>query len=424
MKLARHYDNYDTYIKFQSQKTLNPEKRKKWLGEEWREKVEGFKKEFIKFGPIITENPDIKVLCIGARTGQEVVALNELGVKNAVGIDIVPHEPHVIKGDMHNLDFDDNSFDIIYTNVIDHSIYPEKMIAEMERVVNLEGYIFVQCQVGIDQDEYTEFIIDNPVYDVIKLFQKSFCIISSPMERNFAGMNFEFIFQKSTQLSNLFNKYGSFENIVVPEDYEKLWNDINLPIQNKKLDTNGIISNKARKGILDRLKKRGYYLTRIAECFGSTRIAEVGTAEGWQYYNFCKYVSDECEDGSVSTCDPRDVRNTEYVKIYDSQDKFNYINGTSIDLSKETGSVDMFYIDGLHDEGTVIRDVSNLQSNQKDNGHSVWVFDDFDIRFGCISDIFTLAQHSRRFFIYEIGKTASGQPSHQLLLLAKFQVGE
>ena len=125
-------------------KTLNPEKRKKWLGEEWRLKIDGFKKEFAKFGDFLSE--DKKCLCLGARTGQEVVALNELGIKNVIGIDIVPHDPYVTKGDIHDLEFENNSFDFIYTNIIDHSINPKKMISVVERVLKFDGIFFLQIQ--------------------------------------------------------------------------------------------------------------------------------------------------------------------------------------------------------------------------------------------------------------------------------------
>ena len=181
MKKAREYRDYNDYIKFQSKKTLNPEKRRKWLGEEWDLKLEGFKREFSKFGNTIGE--DTRALCIGARTGQEVVALKEMGVKEVIGIDIVPHPPHVIKGDMHNLEFEDESFDFVYTNVFDHSIDPKKMISEMERVVKVGGFIFLQCQIGIDQDEYTESIIEHPVYDILTLTETTFCGICQPIER-------------------------------------------------------------------------------------------------------------------------------------------------------------------------------------------------------------------------------------------------
>ena len=47
MKKVRHYNDYKDYVTFQSKKTLNPEKRAKWLGEEWELKLNGFKGEFL-----------------------------------------------------------------------------------------------------------------------------------------------------------------------------------------------------------------------------------------------------------------------------------------------------------------------------------------------------------------------------------------
>ena len=417
MKKTRHYSDYNDYIKFQSKKTTDPTKREKWLGEEWKLKIDGFKNEFAKFGTLI--NSKTSALCIGARTGQEVVALMDMGVTNVKGIDIVPHEPYVEEGDMHNLSFEDNSFDFVYTNVIDHSIDPQKMINEIERVLKPDGFFFLQCQVGIDQDEYTEFIIENPIYDILTLTNKTFCVVCQPMERNFAGMNFELVFTKSKELSDLYDKYGSISSIEVPKEYEDLWSDINLKTQEKKLDSSNIISNKIRGEILDKLKRRGFYLTRIAEVFGCKNIAEVGTAEGWQYFNFCKYISENFKDeGSVSTCDPRDVINKKYLEIYKDK-RFSHFQGTSADMSAQIGECDLFYIDGLHDEGTVVRDVINLENNQKNP--AVWIFDDFDTRFGCVNDIFSLCQAARRFKVYSLGKTASGQPSHQALIVGYFK---
>ena len=363
MKKARNYKEYSDYIEFQSEKTKNPEKRQKWLNEEWNLKLDGFKMEFSKFGNALGK--DTKALCIGARTGQEVVALKEIGVEDAIGIDIVPHPPHVIEGDMHNLDFEDETFDFIYTNVIDHSVDPEKMMAEMERVLKVGGHIFLQCQFGINQDKYTETIIESPIYDILTLTNTTFCAICQPMKQNFAGMNFEYVFVKSQELKNLYDNYGSIETIEVPDDYRELWNDINLPIQNKKLDNANIISNKKRKEILANLSKRGYYLTRIAESFEANRIAEVGTAEGWQFYNFCKYVSDKNKDtGAVFTCDPRDVRDSKYKDLYKKDDRFLYTQGTSSEMSSVAHDIEMFYIDGSHDRDGVLRDMYNLQSCQ------------------------------------------------------------
>ena len=87
----KEYKDYESYINHQKEKTLDSTRREKWLGEEWRLKIDGFKQEFSKLKNFLT--PDKKCLCLGSRTGQEVVALKEIGVKEAIGLDIVPHKP-------------------------------------------------------------------------------------------------------------------------------------------------------------------------------------------------------------------------------------------------------------------------------------------------------------------------------------------
>ena len=67
----------------------------------------------------------------------------------------------------------------------------------------------------------------------------------------------------------------------------------------------------------------------------------------------------------------------------------------------------------------MLNDINNLKHLQSDE--PIWIFDDFDERFGCINDIFSLCQASRMFKIYKVGKTASGNPSHQAVILGCFQ---
>lgn len=414
---TRYYDDYEEYIKFQSIKTLNPDKRKKWLGEEWRLKIDGFKQEFSKLQNFLKK--DHKCLCIGARTGQEVVALKELGIENVIGVDIVEHLPYVVKGDMHNLDFDDNEFDFVYTNILDHSIYPEKLFSEVERVLKVNGVFYLQIQFGLEQDEFTEYVVKNPLYDVLPLAKKSFCLGINQFNRNFAGMNLEYVFQKDEKLTKLFNDYGDIKDLTVPESYQKLWDEINLPIQLKKLDQNGINSNKKRNSILEGLRKRAYYLTRIASVYGVKNIAEVGTAEGWQYFSFAQYCKEESK-GKVFSCDPRDVRSDKHKEDYKLFTHFT--NGTSKEMSNDINEtkIDLFYIDGLHDKGTVTQDVLNLKNTQSDDNFPVWIFDDFDERFGCFEDIANLCVMSGKFKIWEVGLTASGNPSHQAMSVCRY----
>jgi len=55
----------------------------------------------------------------------------------------VAFPPLVVEGDMHSLRFADGSFDIVYTNVIDHAYDLPKALAEMARVLRPGGLLVV-----------------------------------------------------------------------------------------------------------------------------------------------------------------------------------------------------------------------------------------------------------------------------------------
>ena len=140
---------YNDYINLQKEKTTDPARRKKWLNEEWDLKLKGFERIFNNNKEYIGD----KCLCIGARTGQEVQALINIG-KDAIGIDLVPCEPLVIEGDFHDLPYEDNSFDFIFSNVFDHALYPDKFCSEALRVLKPEGYILFHLQLNVPNDKY------------------------------------------------------------------------------------------------------------------------------------------------------------------------------------------------------------------------------------------------------------------------------
>jgi SAM-dependent methyltransferase len=154
---------YSDYISLQKQKTCDPKKRKKWLNEEWELKLFGFNRIFKKNLDYIGR----KCLCIGARTGQEVQALLNLE-KDAIGIDIVKCEPLVIEGDFHNLSFKDSSFDFVFSNVVDHALYPDKFFSEANRVLKNKGFAMYHLQVQKPNDKYGVFDINNIDDDVLK----------------------------------------------------------------------------------------------------------------------------------------------------------------------------------------------------------------------------------------------------------------
>ena len=78
MRKAHDYNNYEDYKKFQLQKTSDIKRQAKWLGPEWQLKIDIFKKLFNDRIEFIQNKKN--ALCLGSRTGQEVVALQQLGV--------------------------------------------------------------------------------------------------------------------------------------------------------------------------------------------------------------------------------------------------------------------------------------------------------------------------------------------------------
>jgi len=189
------YKHYQDYIDHQKVKTTDPVRREKWLGKEWQWKINVFTDNFSRLSEIGLK-PKSKCICLGARTGQEVVALNNLGYE-ALGIDIVPYEEaNVVLGDIHDLKYQDNSFEFAFTNILDHSIFPEKFISETERVLKPGGLALFQLQLNIQSDEYAE----NDIYsgnDVINLFKNSKVIWNQQIPNNKYFMNWEILMKKN-----------------------------------------------------------------------------------------------------------------------------------------------------------------------------------------------------------------------------------
>lgn len=147
--------NYDDYIAWQKHKSTDPVRRHRWKTVEWHPKLEKFKTRFqiFKERDLISDNS--KVLLIGARTGQEVHAMREIGVHNSIGIDIVEDLPLVIASDMHNISFSQDTFDFVFSNVFDHSLHPEKFSSEVRRVLKTGGHVCLHCALNVVGDSYT-----------------------------------------------------------------------------------------------------------------------------------------------------------------------------------------------------------------------------------------------------------------------------
>ena len=193
IKIFNRHSSYENYVKKQIEKTLDPKRISRWKGVEWQIKVDGFENLFKRNEEYITNKK--KALCLGSRTGQEVIALRKLGME-AIGIDLVEFPPYTIKGDIHNLFYEDGIFDLVFTNILDHSLYLQKFISEMERVSTKGGIIILNIQENMKFDDYSENII-NDSKPILELFKDSSLLKSRKIKNTFDGMNRELIFEKN-----------------------------------------------------------------------------------------------------------------------------------------------------------------------------------------------------------------------------------
>ena len=193
IKIFNRHSSYENYVKKQIEKTLDSKRISRWKGVEWQIKVDGFENLFKRNKEYITNKK--KALCLGSRTGQEVFVLRKLGME-AIGIDLVEFPPYTIKGDIHNLFYEDGIFDLVFTNILDHSLYLQKFISEMERVSTKGGIIILNIQENMTFDDYSENII-NDSKPILELFKNSSLLKSRKIKNTFDGMNRELIFEKN-----------------------------------------------------------------------------------------------------------------------------------------------------------------------------------------------------------------------------------
>jgi SAM-dependent methyltransferase len=193
IKIFNRHSSYEDYVKKQMEKTLDPKRISRWKNDEWQIKVDGFESLFKRNEEYIKNKK--KTLCLGSRTGQEVFVLRKLGME-AIGIDLVEFPPYTIKGDIHNLFYEDGIFDLVFTNILDHSLYLQKFISEMERVSTKGGIIILNIQENKTFDDYSENII-NDSKPIIELFKNSSLLKSRKIKNTFDGMNRELIFEKN-----------------------------------------------------------------------------------------------------------------------------------------------------------------------------------------------------------------------------------
>lgn len=185
----RKYKDYDNYLKHQGRKfDIGLKKKiKKFMPYFFSKLVGDFEKRVNEFKKYVKGE---KILCLGARTGAEVKAFRDVGFKDTIGIDINPgkNNKYVIKGDFHNMDFEDNSFSTIYCNCIDHVWDLKNFSKEIKRVLIPNGRLILEIDHTINKtkkdrlkvikkDSKYESIIWEDIADMEKEL-KNFKVIS------------------------------------------------------------------------------------------------------------------------------------------------------------------------------------------------------------------------------------------------------
>lgn len=195
----RNYQNYEEYIRHQRSKL--DRFMLDWENV-WIKDYDVYYRDLLRerITPHISTR-GLAVLCLAARLGTEVKAFIDVGCF-AIGIDLNPgkENKYVVTGDFHQLQYADESTDIIFTNSFDHVLYPEKILSEMKRILKPKGKIFIEIAQGSNDGsipgDYESFFW-NKIEDIIQLIEAySFKVIyQETIKKPFDGGQF-IIFEK------------------------------------------------------------------------------------------------------------------------------------------------------------------------------------------------------------------------------------
>ncbi|KAG6738131.1 hypothetical protein POTOM_059690 [Populus tomentosa] len=141
---------------------MDPTKKrlKLWSSKSWLSQVSSFTTFFQSLNLL---NNETKVLCVSAGAGHEVMALNNMGVSDVTGVEIVDSLPLVKRADPNNLPFFDGVFDLAFSAHLEEALFPLRFAGEMERTVRNGGV----CVVVVEECGGVE------VDAIVGLFRKS-----------------------------------------------------------------------------------------------------------------------------------------------------------------------------------------------------------------------------------------------------------
>ncbi|XP_078435450.1 methyltransferase [Wolffia australiana] len=167
-----------------------------------------------------------KSLCMDAETGQEVLALKEIGVVDAVGVSKKKSLPLVVAGNLFGLPFDNSTFDFIFCghHTIERSPRPANLAMEITRTLKSDGFLVVHTSSAGDSYSYNSFLNLFPGF-VLQRNRETRGLDNSPAR--------EIILQKSEE-QNSEEDPSTFE-CVMPEYKSKLLQSVEPLIEEEPL---------------------------------------------------------------------------------------------------------------------------------------------------------------------------------------------
>ncbi|CAH9099894.1 unnamed protein product [Cuscuta europaea] len=143
--------------------SVDKRNRRLWSTKAWTQTVRSYADLFQLLRDKRLFSDHSRALVVSAGPGHAVMALNDLGLSDVTGIELVDSPPLVSRADPHNLPFFDDAFDFGFSPYLDRALFPARYAAEMERVVRDGG----ACVVAVDECG------EGRIESVVRLFGKS-----------------------------------------------------------------------------------------------------------------------------------------------------------------------------------------------------------------------------------------------------------
>ncbi|GER48212.1 S-adenosyl-L-methionine-dependentmethyltransferases superfamily protein [Striga asiatica] len=122
--------------------SVDKRNRRLWSTNAWKSAVASYSSLLTALQARNHFSNDSRALVVSAGPGHAVRALQELGVEEVTGVELVGSPPLVTRADPHNLPFFDGVFDLGLGLYLDRALFPGRFVGQMERTVRSGGVCF------------------------------------------------------------------------------------------------------------------------------------------------------------------------------------------------------------------------------------------------------------------------------------------